>query len=203
MARSGGVMTIPYPNFVNGTTADADQVDANNTDIVNEITNSIAADGQTTPTANLPMGAYKHTGVGAGTALTHYADVKSVQNATYTYCSTAGGTKNALTLSPAPAITAYVAGQCFVGIIGGTSSDDAVTLAVSGLTTKAVQINGAACSATSTLVAGKIYRFDYDGVAFQATRMSQVAPLVDPLTTRGDVLARNSSNVTDLSLIHI
>jgi hypothetical protein len=180
MARSGGVMTIPYPDFVNGTTADADQVDANNTDIVNELTNSIAADGQTNPTANLPMATYKHTGVGNATARTHYAAAGQVQDSAFTYCGTAGGTQNALTLSPTPAITAYAEGQCFVGVIGASSTSSTATLAVSGLTAKAIQINGAALSASVVLETGKLYRFDYDGTQFQATRLSPAPAVAGP-----------------------
>ena len=79
-----------------------------------------------------------------------FGDLGQIQAQAYTWCGVAGGSKNALTLSPSPAITAYAAGQRFVAIIGGTSSDDAVTIAVSGISgAKAVQIDGAACSASA------------------------------------------------------
>lgn len=53
------------------------------------------------------------------------------------WCGVAGGSANAITLTPTPAITAYQAGQrfSFIGSIANTSS---VTVAVSGLTTKAI-----------------------------------------------------------------
>jgi hypothetical protein len=178
-ARDGsGGYSLPYPTFTNGTTADADQVTANNTDIAVAIAASIAKDGQTSPTANLPMGNYKHTGVADATARTHYAAAGQVQDSAFTWCGTAGGTQNALTFTPTPAISAYAAGQCFVGVIGASSTNSTVTLAVSGLTTKAVQINGSALSSSVVLESGKLYRFDYDGTAFQATRLSH-APAVD------------------------
>lgn len=41
-------------------------------DMADALTASIAKDGQTTPTANLPMGTYKHTGCGDPTADTEY-----------------------------------------------------------------------------------------------------------------------------------
>lgn len=109
--------------------------------------------------------------MGAGTAATDAATLGQVQAGAYKY-NTVGGTKNALTLSPTPAITDYAAGQEFIGVIGGTSSDDAVTLAVSGLATKAVEIDDAALDASTFLEANKIYKFLYDGTAFQATRVS-------------------------------
>lgn len=174
MARDGsGNMSVPNADFTGGTTISSSEMDANFADVVAEITNSIAADGQTTPTANLSMGGYKHTGLGAGSAATDSANLGQVQAQAYIWCGTAGGSKNALTLTPSPAITAYAAGQKFRAVIGGTSSDDAVTIAISGIAgTKAVQIDGAACSSTAYLETGKLYDFDYDGTQFQATRLS-------------------------------
>ena len=56
MARDGsGTYTNPYPNFVAGTTISSDQVDANNTQIATALTQSIAVDGQSTVTGNIPM----------------------------------------------------------------------------------------------------------------------------------------------------
>ncbi len=56
MARNGsGTMSVAYPDFVAGTTISSDQVDANFATIVAEITNSIAADGQTTASQRIPF----------------------------------------------------------------------------------------------------------------------------------------------------
>lgn len=66
------------------------------------------------------------------------------------WCGTAGGTKNALALTPTPAVVAYVAGQRFLFKSGAAASDAPVIVAVSGLTSIAVQISGAA------LVSGEI-----------------------------------------------
>ena len=67
MARDGsGVYTNPYPNFVAGTVISSTEVDANNTQMATALTGSIAADGQTTITGNLPMSTYKFTGLGVG-----------------------------------------------------------------------------------------------------------------------------------------
>lgn len=68
MPRQGdGSYELPEPPFTNGTTADADAVNSNNADIAAALTQSISKDGQTTPTASLPMGGFKLTGLGAGT----------------------------------------------------------------------------------------------------------------------------------------
>lgn len=71
MARNGsGTYNLYTPGnpVVTGTTISSTW--ANNTlnDIATALTNSIAKDGQTTPTANLPMGTFKFTGLGAGSA---------------------------------------------------------------------------------------------------------------------------------------
>ena len=114
MARDGsGGYSLPYPTFTPNTLADADEITPNNADLVTAMAASIAKDGQTTPTANLPMGGYKHTGVAAGSAADDYADVASVQDGSYIWCGTAGGTADAITLSPSPAITAYTTGTEF------------------------------------------------------------------------------------------
>jgi hypothetical protein len=138
------------------------------------LSTAITKDGQTTITANLPMATFRHTGVGNATARNNYAAAGQVQDSAFIWCGTAGGTKNALTLTPSPAITAYATGQRFIFKAGTTASDDAVTIAVSGLATKAGQVNDAAMSATVIIEANKYYEALYDGTAFQLTRLSDI-----------------------------
>ncbi len=196
MARDGnGNYSNPYPDFVSGTVINSTQVDDNNAAIATALTQSIAVDGQTTITANLPMSNFKHTGVAAGVALTEYADVKSVQNATYIDCGTAGGTANALTLSPSPAITAYVAGQVFRFKAGASPSSSTATVAVSGLTATAIQIDGAALSATVVIEAGKHYSVKYDGTVFQATRESLAVLDDDTFATASATTLASSESI--------
>lgn len=74
MARNGsGGYTQPVSNFVSGTTAVANDVNTWLADLGAEIANSIAADGQTQPTADLPMAGFKHTNVADATASSQYA----------------------------------------------------------------------------------------------------------------------------------
>lgn len=70
MARNGsGTYNLPAGNpVVTGTVISSTWANTTLTDIGTALTNSIAKDGQTTPTANLPMGGYKLTGLGAATA---------------------------------------------------------------------------------------------------------------------------------------
>lgn len=194
-----GTFTVTNPDFVSGTTISSSQVDANFSDVATAITQSIAANGETPITGNLQMNSNKHTGVAAGTALTEYADVKSVQNGTYIWCGTAGGTADAITLTPSPAITAYVTGQEFRWKAGSSANTGAATVAISGLTTKALQINDTAL-ASGEHAANKYYRGVYDGAAFQIEKISKAAGYSDPLTTRGDLVYRNASSTTRLAV---
>lgn len=67
--RNGsGVFTVTNPDFVSGTTISSSQMDANFADVATAITQSIAVDGQTTITANLPMNSKKLTGLAVGSA---------------------------------------------------------------------------------------------------------------------------------------
>lgn len=146
--------------------------DTHDQDLATGINSCINKDGSNAFTGDADIGSNKVTSVANATARTDAPNVGQVQDQGFTWCGTAGGSKNALTLSPSPAITAYAAGQRFRFIAGGTDSDDATTIAVSGLITKAIEINGAALSASVFLEAGKLYEIDYDGTAFQATRLS-------------------------------
>lgn len=172
MPRNGsGTYTFPTPSFVTKTVISSSSVNANQTDIANEMTNSLPRDGQAAPTADIPFGGNKITGLGNGVSATDSTTLGQVQSQEYIWCGTAGGSKNALTLTPTPAITAYAAGQTFVFKSGSTASDDAVTVAISGLTTKAIQTNGAALSSSVIIAANKWYKIVYDGAAFQLSRI--------------------------------
>lgn len=186
MSRNGsGTYSLPEAAFVYDTVIDETAVNNNFSDIATALSDSLAKDGQTDPTANLPMATFRHTGVGNATARTHYAATGQVQDGAFTWCGTAGGTANALTITPSPAIADYAAGQRFVFKSGASPSDDAVTLAVSGLAAKDVQINDAALSANVVLGAGKYFEALYDGTQFQITRLSEPSAFpVDPNADR-------------------
>ena len=157
MARNGsGVYTNPYPNFVAGTVISSTEVDANNTQMATALTGSIAADGQTTITGNLPMATNKFTGLGAGSASTDSANLGQVQASAYIWCGTMGGAADAGTLSPTPAITAYAAGQRFAWKASTNTNTGAMTVAISGLSTIAAQKDRTALAAGDH-VASDIY----------------------------------------------
>lgn len=75
MPRNGsGTYTLPAGNpVVNGTVISSSVQNTTMTDVASALTASIAVDGQTPATANLPMGGFKHINVAAASAATDYA----------------------------------------------------------------------------------------------------------------------------------
>lgn len=72
MSRNGsGTYTNPYADFVSGTVIASAEVDNNFSDIATALTQSIAVDGQSTVTADIPMSTQKLTGLSAGSAAGH------------------------------------------------------------------------------------------------------------------------------------
>lgn len=138
--------------------------DLHDQDLADGLSNCLTKDGQTTPTANLPMGTFKHTGVGNGTARTHYASIGQLQDQAIFWGGTTGGTATAYTISLSPAITAYVAGMQF-RFIAHAANTGTATLAVNGLT--AYQINRN--SSTTAAVAGEIANGAIVTVVFDTT----------------------------------
>lgn len=168
MARNGsGTYNLPAGNPV-VTLTTISSTDFNNTmsDMATALTQSIASDGQTTPSANLPMGGFKHTGVANATARNHYADVGQTQDSSFLWLGTGGGTADVITASATPAITAYAAGQRFAFISSGANTTN-VTLNINGVGAKAVTKNGATALAAGDIPSGAICEVIYDGTRFQ------------------------------------
>lgn len=69
MPRNGaGTYTLPELPFVEGTIIDETAVNSDFSDIATALTNSLAKNGETVPTANLPMGGFKLTNLAAGSS---------------------------------------------------------------------------------------------------------------------------------------
>lgn len=188
MARngSGTYSRVAGTPYTYNTVIDQVVVNSEMDDIATALTNSLAKNGETTPTANLPMGTFKHTGVGEATARTDYARASQVQDSSLLWCSTAGGTADAFTLTPSPAITAYAAGQAFHFLAVGTNTG-AVTVNVSSVGAKAVQASGSALTG-GEIVSGKLYAIRYDGTQFQLECVS-VTPFIATLLNDSNAVA--------------
>ena len=182
--NGSGVYAAPSSSFnpaVSGQNADPTDWNTFLADISTALSTCILRNGNGVPTTDIPWGGYKITNYGSGSAPSAKTDVPNVgqvQNGQFTWAGTAGGTKNALTLTPTPAITAYATGQKFRFISGGSASDDAVTIDISSVGTKAIQYAGSAMSASNVIAASKIYEITYDGTQFQISKAIAVASLV-------------------------
>lgn len=154
-------------------------------DLATALSNRICKDGQTTVTANIPFGGYKLTGVGAATARTDAATLASIQDGTGVYIGTVGGTANAITLTPSPAITAYATGQQF-SFIPSAANTGATTVAISGLAAKNIFSGNAACIG-GELTNEHIVTIQYDGTRFQLLTKRQYSTGWTPAITAGTV----------------
>jgi hypothetical protein len=147
------------------TLIDATVFNAYTADAATAMSNRIAKDGQTTITADIPFNAKKITGLGAGTLRTDAASLATIQDGTGVYVSTVGGTADVITLTPTPVITAYAAGQTFRFIASGANTTN-VTVAINGLTAKAITKNGTTALVAGDIPSGMMVGITYDGTQF-------------------------------------
>lgn len=102
--------------------------DTHDEDLADAIENCVAKDGQNTPTANLPMGGYKHTGAGSGTANGQYVIFDQFAYTSYTPTLSVGGgstyTSTTTTYAKYRQINKDVKVKAnFTGTLGGSATD--------------------------------------------------------------------------------
>jgi len=167
MPRNGAGTAIPPAGnpVVAGTTINTTWGNDTVNDIYNELSNSIAKDGQTVVTANLPMAGYRLTNVGDALALTQNPSIKQLQNQAATYVSTIGGTANAVTLTPAFLPLAYTSGQRYT-FIPASSNTGAATVNVNSLGAKSIKRPDGSALSAGDLTAAGMADIAYDGTNF-------------------------------------
>lgn len=131
----------------------------------NGLSNAICKDGQTTVTANISFADFQLKRIGAATVSTDAPNAgQIVAGALNGVADT--GSANAYAIAPTIAITAYAAYQRFAFKAANTNTG-ASTIAVSGLTTKAIKhLDGTALLA-GDIVTGELAEVMYDGTNFQ------------------------------------
>lgn len=171
MARNGsGTYALPAGNpVVTGTTVSSTTHNATMSDIADALTASLAKDGQTAATADLPMGGFKHTNIGNGSARSHYPSIAQIQDGPLTLVGSVAGTANAVTGNLAPAAAAYVAGLQIV-LIPTATNTAAATLNLNSLGVKNIlpAVGG-------VLVSGVPVILIYDGTQFVAASYLQTS----------------------------
>lgn len=167
---NGIFQLVPGNPVVTGTVISSTWANNTLSDIANNgLSNCLTKDGQQTPTANIPLGGYRLTGVGNPAAGGDAVNASSIQNGTVTALIGVSGT-DTITASTTPAITAYVSGQCFDFIATGPNSTNAVTLNLNTLGAKPVMKAGTSGPVQLTpgdIQTGQSVRVRYDGTQFQ------------------------------------
>ena len=135
------------------------------TDLASGLTNCITKDGQSTPTANIPMGNNKITGLASGTLASDAATLGQVQTTAAKLIGSISGT-DTITGVMSPTLTAYDAGQLFYFIAAGANTG-AVTLNINSLGAKSITRDGATALAAGDINSGEMVVVIYDGTRFQ------------------------------------
>ena len=147
------------------------------------MTGSIAADGQTTITANLPMSNYKHTGVANASALTHYATADQVvdSNLTYGGASSGGTDTYAVNLTVSPG--AYAAGQRFQ-FIADVANTGACTINFNSIGAASIKLSDGSDPSNGHIQASMIVDVQYDGTNFELMNPSYADSITSTTITR-------------------
>jgi hypothetical protein len=154
---------------VTGTVISSTAFNALTADLATGLSTALTKDGQTTPTANLPMGTFKFTGMGNGSAATDSATISQVQNSFGSFLTVAG--TDTITASVSPALTAYASGQMFAFVAANTNTG-AVTINISSLGAKSITKNGTTALVAGDLTANYLFVVVYDGTQFQVVGVS-------------------------------
>ena len=177
MARNGsGTYNLPAGNPVTtGTTISSTWANGTLSDMASALTGSVASDGQTTPTANLPMGTFAHTNVGNATVRTMYPSAGQLQDGVITYLTSVSGT-NTITAVAALGMNAYAIGQKFLFVSSGGNTG-AATLNINSIGAKSITKNGTTALVSGDMPSGAAIEVFYDGTQFQLLNPASAAPI--------------------------
>lgn len=127
---------------LNGIKIRADRMDAQDDGIATGLSTCMTRDGQSPPTANIPMGNFRLTGLGAATSGTDAMQLRQAQNNDGKYVDVSG--TDTYTANPSPALAAYLTGQGLFALFSVANTTTGPTLNVSGLGALPLTKNGSA-----------------------------------------------------------
>ncbi len=198
MPRNGaGVYSLPAGNpVVTGTTISSTVQNNTMSDVAVALTNSIAKDGQTTPTANIPMGGFKLTNLGNATVGTDGLNLVGAQNGAFSALTSVSGA-DTITAAAAPALTAYANGQRFSFVSAGANTGTSVTLNIDGLGAKSITKLGSTALAVGDIPSGAKVLVEYDGTRFQLLNLAaqSAATLTTGATAVTQSIGDNSTKI--------
>jgi hypothetical protein len=169
---------------VTGTTITSTAFNLLTADLATGLTTALTKDGQTTPTANIPMGTFKITGLGAGSATTDAAQYGQLQ-ANATTIATVTGT-DTLVGTLTPTLTAYATGNLFSFVAVNTNTG-AATININSLGAKNITKLGTTALAAGDIVSGQVHLIEYDGTRFQ---------LINPSASSVSTISFGSTGLT-------
>jgi len=133
-------------------------------DVAVALTNSLAKDGQTLPTANLPMGGFAHTGAGDPASRDMYDTLGYVQDGRHFRLTNVAGVNQITATLPGGAVTLSV-GQ-IIQLLPVSSNTGPVTLNINGIGARPVTTDLGNPLATGNLVANRPYLLSYTGTSW-------------------------------------
>ena len=150
----------------------ADRQDVHDQDIADGLNIALTKDGQSwPPTVDLNLGNFKFTSCDDAAQRNQFATYKQLQD-NEIYMGDAGGTADAITLTPSPALPAYVTGQVYYFKATATNTDD-VTVNISGLGAKSIKDVTGSEIFVGGIASGRIYQIIYDGTDFRINDLLQ------------------------------
>jgi hypothetical protein len=200
-SRNGtGTFTRAYDwtdDAANSIPITASRFDTEMDGVASELTNSVAADGQTTMSGALKMGGFKVTNVGAGTALTDAVQVDQITDNALQYLGTTGGTSAAYTLNPSPALTGYATGMEF-SFTTNADNTGTTTLNISSLGAKNLkkldESGSKVAIAAGDMKNGISYGVRYDGTDMLVTDASIASISLSTATTTSEGVVELATN---------
>ena len=164
--NGSGVFTINTAGqpVITGTTISSTTFNSLTADLATGLTTALTKDGQSTPTSNIGMGAFKITNLAAGTVASDAARLDQVQGGAATFITVTG--TDTLTGTVVPALSAYATGNQFSFLVANTNTG-AVTINVDGIGSKAITRTGTTALVAGDMVAGQAVEIIYDGTRFQ------------------------------------
>lgn len=166
------------------------------TEVQSGFNTAYCRDGQATPTANLPMGAFRLTNLGAASARTDAAQAAQVQNNAFNILTSVAGT-NTITAAATPSFTSYAEGQLLWFRPLNTNTGQA-TINVNSVGNASIFWNGT--TATSSAIRSGIpilmmYQSTSSATGFHIMSSSGFAPVLQDvaLTTNVDGYAADPS----------
>lgn len=153
-------------------------------------------DGQALATDDWDLGGFKIGNYGAAVARTDVPSYGQVQDGSAQWAGNAGGTGNAITLTPTPALPAYQAGQSILFKASATNTG-ATTIAISALAAKAIQSGGAALNG-GEIQSGSVVEVVYDGTVFQL--MGNAASQAGAVAMVRGVIAKNNTTTPNTKI---